>query len=153
LIEELDATTILRFATFWVLEYDELANAEEARDLVTSLEAFCRWAETAHGLELAPVREPIATLHESLPRIWRANRERARAASEEPGELVEVLSIDASGKAELRDSAGAFHAARIAPAMAHELRPGDRLRARFLADEDPVILCCYPPEIAILAAS
>jgi hypothetical protein len=153
LIEELDATTILRFATFWLLEYDELASTEEARDIVVALELFCRWAETAHGLDLAAVHEPLATLHESLPRIWRANRERARSSSDDPGELVEVLSIESAGEAELRDASGAFRATRIVPDMARELQPGDRLRARFQGDDHPTILCCYPPEIAILAAS
>ncbi len=152
-IEELDATTILRFATFWVLEYDELASVEEARDLVLALESFCAWAESAHGLDLGAVREPLATLHESLPRVWRANRARARSANEDPGTLVELLSIESSGKAELRDPAGTFHATTLPVALAQELVPGDRLRVRFEGGQCALVLCCYPPEIAILAAS
>ncbi len=153
LLEELDSPALLRFATFWVLEYDELPDERAATELVEALSAFATWAEQVHELDLGAAHEPLATLGESLPRVWRANRARVPASDGDLGLLHEIVALEPSGQAELRDPDGTLHGARLPASIARCLAAGDRLRVRFDARDGAVtVLCCYPPEIATLAS-
>lgn len=87
--EELSDKDLRRFATFWVLEHETLKDADEARDLVAGLAAFCAWADDAHGLELsAAVAPALEGLSTSLPRVVAANSLLAAPAIPDAGESL-----------------------------------------------------------------
>lgn len=146
--EELDATELLRFTTFWLPERAELAG-DQARELLASLSAFCTWAEQAHEMPLDKEFSPtLDRLTESLPRILELNRSLPQPPKDEPGHLFEVVA-DKSGRfSGLVDREGNHHTAVMEAPLAARLRPGDRLRGSLDLEGRLALYRCYPPEAA-----
>ncbi len=147
--ESLGAPELLRFTTFWLHEERELASEEEARALVDALQAFCTWAEEAHGVPLqAEFGATLASLAASLPPIAAANDLIPRPAKDAVGELFEVGDELPDGARLLLDRHGNEHSAYLDPQLARRLPQGARLRGRIQPDSRAVVFCCYPPEAA-----
>lgn len=152
--EELDATELLRFTTFWLLERGALGGADEARALLRALAAFCAWAESAHELPLATqFGATLDALRESLPRIVELNRLLDDPPADQTGELYEVRA-DARGRyAGLRDRQGRDHTAAPEHGLEARLRGGDRLRGAISLEGRLTVFRCYPPQAAGLSSA
>ena len=152
-IEDLDERSLLRFLTFWIWEHDALEQTDDATALIDTLEPFCQWLETAHDMPVwTSLRPTLASLRKTLPRITRANlaRPRDHGLSEEVlGEVFEITSIDADGRTGIMSRDGRSTTTHFPRAVAEHLAPGDRLRLHE-QEQEAVLLCCYPPEIAEL---
>ncbi len=148
--EDLAVRDLLAYAAWWLPELGQLTGADDARQRIASLGAFCRWAEEAHGLTgvagFGPALHGLAT---SLPRIAEANRRKTRSADATEGSLYQVQSVG-DADAEVSDQHGRVHTARLDADLARWLRPGDRLRATRHDDGEIAVYCCFPPEAAQL---
>tara|TARA_R110002072_G_scaffold19443_19_gene72069 strand:+ start:794 stop:2425 length:1632 start_codon:yes stop_codon:yes gene_type:complete len=146
-VDELDASALLRFTAFWVPEQRALKDADEAHALIAALRAFCPWAQENHALPLhADFRERLEGLDANLPRIADVVKRVPAADEDAVGELYEVIS-PAPIAPVLADREGEHHAVRLEPPIGADLMIGDRLRGRRTGDRFEV-LCVYPPEAA-----
>lgn len=151
--ENLRGRDLLVYAGWWLPENGTLGGADDARARISSLAVFCRWAEAEHEVLLhTEFHETLARLGTSLPRVAEANQRRTRGARRDEGELYEILRLD-GGVARVRSRAGTDRDASIEPDLAAWLRPGDRVRGSLREDGRLAVYCCYPPEVAELAAS
>ena len=151
--EQLNASELLRFTAFWLLEQRALGSVEEARLLLDALRAFCAWSEEAHEHPLATeFGETLASLDKSLPRAVELNLALGRAAQDrsDTGELLHYLGAD-SGAPRVRDSEENEHEVLIPMRLQEKLRAGDPLRGRVQIDGSLSIYCCYPPQAVGLA--
>jgi hypothetical protein len=146
-VDELDASALLRFTAFWVPEQRALENGEEAQALIEALRVFCPWAQEHHDLPLnAGFSDRLDGLDANLPRIADVVRRIPAAAQDAVGELYEVISAAPIAPV-VADREGEHHAVRLDPPVGADLRAGDRLRGRRTGDLFEV-LCVYPPEAA-----
>ena len=151
--EELGAGQLLRFTTFWIHEHGTLGGKRDARQLLDALEAFSRWADEAHHLELRRDFGPtLVSLRGTLPRIAELNRLLPPPPEDATGELFDVRRGADGRYGGLRDRRGRDHSARPAQGLAERLRPGDHLRGSISLDGTLSIYRCYPPEAAELRA-
>ena len=159
--EELSRRDVMRFATFWLPESGALGSADRADAALDVLVAFCLWAEETHALpHLEGSHEQLVELRDNLRRVTAANQSLGRSPNlselgqrpdERAGELYELLADLGQGRARVRDARSRVHELRTNTETMRLLEAGDRFRAS-LDDERLVIHCCYPPEIAQLAA-
>jgi hypothetical protein len=152
--ENLSAEDLLEYACRWLPESGELADADEARRVLSALHAFSRWAEENHGVHLhSGLQSTLHDLQVHVPRIVEANRRRTREAEADRGELFECTSLSADGSATLKDVRDVERTATIASDLVPWLRVGDRLRGHILGDGRLAVYCCYPPEPRRMRAS
>jgi len=157
LFEELGQRDILSFATFWVLERGVLQDARQAEETLLALEAFCRWAEQEHSLNLHSALEAEwAGLRNNLPRVteinsrWASPSAHALEDTADPGQLFALRDATIPEACQVIDRAGQVHTAKLPVELCQQLRPGDHLRARIDLHGVPEILCIYPPEASAL---
>ncbi|HIF40055.1 MAG TPA: hypothetical protein EYQ74_03005 [Planctomycetes bacterium] len=150
--EELGHAELLRFVTFWIHEQEALASAQEARDLLDSLENFTTWVQAAHEHPLQDqFGSTLKGLRESLPRIVELNRalpDGTGLVDDSRAMLFEVC-VDAHGQFDhLRDRDGQDHQARLEAGLSARLRAGDRVHGCLEPDGEFTIRRCYPAESA-----
>jgi hypothetical protein len=148
LLEELGGRELVRFASFWVIERDVVADADAARALITALRRFGEWCRDEHDHDVMELLTPaLDGLESSLPRVIEANQlvpEGARRAvdAEPVGDVFEVVDDAASL---LADAAGHELTLTIEPRVRAHLARGDRVRGTSRAGVLSV-LRVYPPE-------
>lgn len=147
--EEFGGRELLSFAAVWLPEWGALSTAQEAREMLASLQAFCSWTEERHEHLLgAAFEERIAPLAESLPRVIEANRART-AADPTAGDVFEYVSGEGRS-AQIQISVGGPRSVRVPEALTAHLQPGDRVRGACDAEGELSVYCCYPAECAEL---
>lgn len=153
--EDLTTSALLRFTTFWLPEHArELSlDGNGTRSMLGALSRFCEWAEEAHEMPLrSEFGETLLRLEESLPRLLDLNRHLAPPPKDDTGELFEVRPGGNGRFSGVRNLDGKSFDAAPEPALADRLRPRDRLRGVIDVEGTLRVYCCYPPEIAELAA-
>jgi len=150
--EEMDASDLLRFLSFWVHERKALESAQHARDLLGALASFCSWVQEAHEHPLLDEFGPtLERLKESLPRIVELNQAlppQELSADDPRGRLYEVQADTQGHYSNLRDRNGESHAAKAEIALTNRLRAGDRIHGWIDLEGNLTIRRCYPPEAA-----
>jgi hypothetical protein len=147
--ENLGPHDLLDFAGRWVLDEREVRAAEEARELLDALAAFCRWCEERHALPLwNGFGRTLESLRGSLPRLAELVVALEPPALEED-EPYEVARVEPPDQAVVVDRHGEERRTDLDGTLARGLRPGDLLRAR-PADGRLAISACYPPELGSL---
>jgi hypothetical protein len=151
--ENLSVRDLITYTCWWLPESGELENGSEARELLSALQQFCRWAEETHEVPLhTQFKSTITNLQSSLTRVIEANRRRTRSADKAEGELYEVLRVEAAGdRALVRDRAQNEVDVTLDPELGQWLRARDRLRARRHDDARLAVYCVYPPEAAAIS--
>ena len=148
LLEELGGRELVRFASFWVIERDVVADAGAARALITALRRFGEWCRDEHDHDVMELLTPaLDGLESSLPRVIEANQqlvaETRPPQREEPvGDVFEVVDDAASL---LADAEGRELTLTIEPRVRAHLARGDRVRGTSRAGVLSV-LRVYPPE-------
>ncbi len=150
--ENLRARDLLVYAGWWLPETGTLGGSDDARQRLASLSKFCHWAEAEHEVALqTEFGDTLDQLATSLPRIAEANQRKTRGARRDEGELYEIVALTGE-EARVRSRSGHVAEAAIQSDLSNWLRPADRVRGRLHNDGRLAVYCCYPPEVAELAA-
>ncbi|MHC4893936.1 MAG: hypothetical protein ACYTFV_11365 [Planctomycetota bacterium] len=147
LFESLTADHLLTFAARWSLDRGRLTNESVAIATLSALEAFARWSDSEHELELwSDFSETAETLGANLPRVVRANSTLGVGELDvgDPArlDLTEDLAEERLG---VRDPNGDWYVVEAPASVLSELRVGDQIACRF-EGECALPLRCYPPE-------
>ncbi len=148
--ENLSRRDLLAFGAWWLPEFGGLRDPADARAAIEALEGFCAWSEEQQAVPLrSEFLAGASTLADSLARVTAANLQRELGAPPTAGELYEVRAVEGRDLS-LVDRNGRMIAASLPAEIARYLRPGDSLRAELRAGGGLRLLCCYPPESALL---
>jgi len=137
--EDVTHNDLLLFSGCYLIEKGELTSGADARQALTALEQFCRWADQEHSVELwANFGEDFAELSESLPRLVTANQLLDDYA---PSSRVLLYQIEADLRAKRVEHAD--QSFELDDRVREHLLQGDLVRALRSGDA-LTIVGCYP---------